>query len=120
MTTLAKYRNLTQYSTAAGHFSVLAIDHRDNLLEDLNRHAPAPLTDAEFTAFKQQVIRHLAPSASALLTDPVYGFGPGIVGGTVGGKLGLLSPLEVTDYSLHPSRRKLRLIPGWSVEKIKR
>src|SRR5688572_16482183 len=120
MTTPGKYRHLTQCSTDAGHFCVLAIDHRDNLLADLNKYAGTTLTDAEFIAFKQQVIGALAGGASALLADPVYGFGPGIADGYVGGQLGLLSPLEVTDYSLHPSRRQLTMIPNWSVAKIKR
>ncbi len=120
MTTVGKFRHLMQSSTEAGHFSILAIDHRDNLLEELNRHAPTPLTDADFVAFKQAVIRLLAPEASAVLTDPVYGIGPGIADGALSGRLGLLSPLEVTDYSTHPSRRALNFIPGWSVAKIKR
>lgn len=115
-----KYRHLTQCSTPGGHFCVLAIDHRDNLLAELNRHASAPLNDADFVGFKIQVIRALAPAASAVLTDPAYGLGPGIVEGAIGGDVGLLSPLEITDYSLHPSRRSLRLIPGWSVRKVKR
>jgi tagatose-1,6-bisphosphate aldolase len=120
MTTLGKYRHLMQCSTPAGHFSVLAIDHRNNLLEVLNRHAPAPVTPAEFTAFKQQILRHLLPAASAVLTDPEHGFGVGIASGVIGGQVGILSPVEVTDYSPHPSRRVTRFISGWSVGKIKR
>jgi tagatose-1,6-bisphosphate aldolase len=120
MTTLGKLRHLSQTSTPAGHFCVLAIDHRANLWEDLERHSDTPLDDAAFMAFKRQIIRDLAPAASALLTDPAYGFGPGIASGDIGGHIGLLSPLEVTDYSLHPSRRALRFMPNWSVEKIKR
>src|SRR5688572_13445235 len=120
MTTLGKYRHLTQCSTDAGHFCVLAIDHRDNLLAELNKHAGKTLTDAEFIAFKREVIAALAGGASALLSDPAFGFGPGIADGYVTGRLGLLSPLEVTDYGLHPSRRQLTMIPNWSVTRIKR
>jgi len=120
MTTLGTYRHLAQCSTAGGHFNILAIDHRGNLLESLNKHAPKPLTDDEFTAFKQHVLRRLLPEASAVLTDPEHGFGPGIASGVIGGQVGLLSPLEVTDYSLHPSRRLTNFIPDWNVAKIKR
>jgi len=120
MTTLGKRRHLAQCSTPAGHFTILAIDHRANLLESLNQHAPKPLTDDEFTAFKQQVMRHLLPEASAVLTDPAHGIGPGIASGVIGGQVGLLAPLEVTDYSLHPSRRLTNFIPNWDVAKIKR
>ena len=120
MTTPGKYRHLTQCSTTAGHFTILAIDHRDNLLERLNQHAPAPLSDGQFSAFKQQVMSHLLPAASAVLTDPESGLGPGIAQGTISGQKGLLSPLEVTDYSVHSGRRQTNFIPGWSVGKIKR
>jgi tagatose 1,6-diphosphate aldolase len=120
MTTFGKYRHLTQCSTPSGHFIILAIDHRDNLLTSLNQHADSPLTPAQFTAFKQQVMRHLLGSASAVLTDPEHGFGPGVAGGVISGQIGLLSPVEVTDYTAHPSRRVTNFIPGWSVAKIKR
>ena len=120
MTSIGKYRHLSQSSTPAGHFVILAIDHRANLLETLNKAAPSPLTDAEFIAFKQEVIRHLLPAASALLTDPAYGIGPGISQQIISGQRGLLAPIEVTDYSAHPSRRDTSFIPGWSVVKIKR
>lgn len=97
---------------------VLAIDHRANLLENLNQHAPSPIDDGAFTHFKQQILRSLTPLASAVLTDPAYGIGAGIAGGVI--RDGLLAPLEVTDYSLHPSQRGVNFIPAWSVEKIKR
>src|SRR5260221_14070313 len=101
MTTLGKYRHLAQCSSPTGHFNILALDHRGNLLSSLQEHAPVPITDAEFTAFKRQVMRCLLPSATAVLTDPDYGFGPAIADGTLLGKVGLLSPLEVTDYTDH-------------------
>ncbi len=120
MTTLGKYRHLAQCSTPAGHFNILAIDHRGSLLDNLNQHAPKPLTDDEFTAFKQHVMRRLLPESSAVLADPEHGFGPGIASGVIGGQVGLLSPLEVTDYHLHPSRRLTNFIPNWNIAKIKR
>ncbi len=120
MTTLGKFRHLAQCSTPAGHFTILAIDHRANLLESLSKHVSKPLTDEEFTAFKQQVMRHLLPEASAVLADPQYGIGPGIASGVIGGQIGLLAPLEVTDYSQHPSRRLTGFIPNWDVARIKR
>ncbi|GAB4509970.1 MAG: tagatose 1,6-diphosphate aldolase [Anaerolineae bacterium] len=120
MTTLGKYRHLSRCSTPNGHFSILAIDHRAILLESLNKHAPQPLTDAQFTSFKQQVVGALAPHASAVLVDPGYGIGAGIASQTISGQVGLLSPVEVTEYNVHPSLRPIQFIEGWSVEKIKR
>ena len=119
MTTFAKYRHLSQCSTSNGHFVILAIDHRANLLETLNKHAAAPLNDSQFVDFKQQLIRHLLPSASAVLTDPAYGIGPGIADLVISGQHGLLAPIEVTDYHTHPSLREMQMIPNWSVAKIK-
>lgn len=120
MTTLGKYRHLTQSSTSAGHFVVIAIDHRANLLTALNKHSPTQFTDREFSQFKLQVISNLLSLSSAVLTDPSYGIGPGIVSGTIAGQVGLLAPLEVTNYDIHPSQRMTQFIDAWSVEKIKR
>src|SRR5258708_9946213 len=120
MTTLGKFRHLAQCSSPAGHFNILAIDHRGNLLSRLQEHAPQPISDADFIAFKRQFMRRLLPSSTAVLTDPQYGFGPAIADGTLLGQVGLLSPLEVTDYTDHPSRRVTNMIEEWSVGKIKR
>lgn len=118
--TPGKFRHLLRASTAAGHFVILALDHRANLLEALNRHAPQPLNDAAFTHFKQTLLHTLAPHASAILADPAYGIGPGIAGRALPPHAGLLSAIEITDYDLRPSARAVRFIPGWSVGKIKR
>lgn len=119
MTTMGKYRHLSRTSTQAGHFVVIAIDHRAVLLDKLNDVSPQPLTDAQFTAFKAQVLEHLAPESSAVLADPAYGLGHGIASGVLNRQVGLMSPVEVTDYDAHPSLREVNFIPRWSVQKIK-
>src|SRR5258708_9097630 len=100
MTTTGKFRHLNHCSTEAGHFVMLAIDHRANLREQLDKYAESPLTDIEFVAFKQEVICALSSESSALLTDPTYGIGPGIASRAIRGQVGLLAPLEVTDYAI--------------------
>lgn len=117
---IGKYRHLSRCSTEAGHFVILAIDHRANLLEALNRAAPQPLDSAGFSAFKTRVTAVLAPETSAVLTDPAYGIGAGIAARAISGHIGLIGPVEVTDYEKHPSQRTVQWIPGWSVGKIKR
>jgi len=97
---------------------ILAIDHRANLLAELNKYAPQPLSDDDFTAFKRAVMRVLVPLCSGVLVDPAHGIGYGIAEGTIQG--GLLAPLEVTNYDVHPRERDVQFIPNWSVEKIKR
>lgn len=119
MTTMGKWRHLSRCSTTDGHFVIAAIDHRANLLETLNKHAATPFDDARFTAYKQDVMRALLPNASAVLTDPAYGIGYGVPHATISGQKGLLAPIEVTDYGLHPSQRPIQMIPHWSVRKIK-
>jgi tagatose 1,6-diphosphate aldolase len=120
MTTIGKYRHLSRTSTDHGQLVVLAIDHRDHLRIPLGEHAGSEVSDAQVTAFKQQVIGALLPEASAVLVDPEYGIGPGIVEHTVPGGRGLLAPLEITNYGIHPTEQDVILIPGWSVAKIKR
>lgn len=120
MTTPGKYRHLARTSTESGHFAILAIDHRDNLKDSLQKHVAQPLTEADLSAFKLTVIQHLAPHISAVLVDPAYGIGPGIGQGALGRDVGLLAPLEVTNYAVHPSQRENALIPDWSVAKFKR
>jgi tagatose 1,6-diphosphate aldolase len=120
MTTLGKQRHLSRCTTPNGHFAIIAIDHRGNLRTSLDASAPKPLTDAAFTQFKQDIVAGLLPGASAVLIDPAYGIGPGIHNHLISGEKGLLAPLEVTDYDLHPSEQSMSMIPYWGVGKIKR
>jgi len=121
MTDPGKYRHLTRTTTATGQFVVLAIDHRLNVLEGLERTQGKPLSSAEFSAFKREVIEALMPAgASALLLDPDYGIAPGLAEGWLPARAGLLAPLEETDYTLHPSQRTYRAIPGWTPAAIQR
>lgn len=120
MTTLGKYRHLSRCATPDGHFVILAIDHRANLRAALDKHALQPSTDAEFAAFKQQVIGALAGEASGVLTDPDFGIPAGIVSRNIAPGHGLLAPIEVTNYDVHPSQREVEFIPDWSVHHIKR
>ena len=117
MTTIGKYRHLMRCSDENGVFAMLAIDHRANLRQQLEQQRA--ITDDEFIDFKQCVIEATLPHSTALLADPDFGIGAGIANRRIPGQIGLLSPIEVTDYGLHPSQRKLELIPNWSVQKIK-
>jgi tagatose-1,6-bisphosphate aldolase len=118
MATIGVYRSLTQCSDASRTFSILAIDHRDNLVADLQQHREATVTGDAVVAFKRSVIR-LADAASAVLLDPDYGM-PSVAAGIVPGRVGLLAPLEVTDYRPHPSQRQPRLIPDWGPAALRR
>jgi len=117
---LGKTRHLARCTTSEGRFVILAIDHRANLWDELQKYHPTPLAASDVIAFKRDVTRILMPYASGLLTDPEYGLAPGVIDGTIDAHKGLLAPLEVTDYTLHPMEREVNFIPNWSVKHIKR
>lgn len=117
MISYGKARHL-QRCSQDGKFVVLAIDHRNNLLSEL-QHMNHPITDSEFASFKRQVAGALLRHATGLLIDPAYGVGDAIYTDTLPASHGLLAPLEETDYDRHPSERELNFIEGWSIEQIK-
>ncbi|MEX0600244.1 MAG: tagatose 1,6-diphosphate aldolase [Rhodothermales bacterium] len=110
--------HLSRCATEGGRFAVLAIDHRDNLVEAMSEARGRPVSPTDVIAFKQSAIRHLADTGSAVLTDPDYGF-PALVRSGIPARFGLLAPLEVTDYTRHPSERETVFIENWGVERIK-
>jgi tagatose-1,6-bisphosphate aldolase len=118
MSAIGIRRALAQCSDAHSTFSILAVDHRDNLIADLQKHRTAAVTADDVVAFKRSVTR-AAGAASAVLLDPDYGL-PSVAAGVVPGAVGLLAPLEVTDYRPHPSQRQPRLIPDWNAAKLRR
>jgi tagatose 1,6-diphosphate aldolase len=120
MITMGKYRQLSHTSTSAGHFSILAIDHRSNLLERLNQTSPTPLSDEDFSDFKILLMQHVLPPASGILADPGSAIGKGIANRLIHGHQGIIAPIEVTDYNIHPSQRDMNWIPNWSIAKLKR
>ena len=119
MTRFSTDHHLSQCSSARGTFAILAIDHRANLAGDMAKARSQRVGYRDVVAFKQAAIRHLADVSTAVLTDPTYGF-PALVASGVPASFGLLAPLEVTDYGLHPSRRATDFIEHWGVAKIKK
>lgn len=122
---LAIERHLSRCAGAEGVFTILAIDHRANLAEDMARVRGRPTSKQDMLAFKRAAIQGLSGSYSAVLADPEYGFPalenmPADMPGAPEREFGLLAPLEVTDYSAHPSRRETKFIENWGVEEIVR
>ncbi len=119
-------RHLSRCAGASGKFAVLAIDHRANLAEDMAKARGRPTSKQDMLAFKRAAIHGLAGSYDAVLADPEYGFpalaDPALTNnpGNPERESGLLAPLEVTDYSAHPSRRETVFIENWGVEGIVR
>lgn len=112
--TYAKAKHLRELSSLEGVMSILAIDHRGNLMADMQKARDKTVSDADVTVFKQAVISHLIEEATGVLTDPDFGFEA-----VLNTNAAMIAPLEVTDYSPHPSQRMTTMIEGWNVEKIK-
>jgi tagatose-1,6-bisphosphate aldolase len=58
---VGKMRRLQQCATPQGGFSILAIDHRNNLRRALSPQDPDSIPDEALVAFKQAVVAALGP-----------------------------------------------------------
>jgi tagatose 1,6-diphosphate aldolase len=117
---IGKIRGLQQCATGRGAISILALDHRGSLQRALQPGNPGEVPLVEMVAFKQQVIRAVAPAASAVLLDPEVGAAQCVASGALPGHTGLVVALEATGYSGDPVARESRILPGWSAAKAKR
>ncbi len=117
---LGTRRGLDACSSARGTFAVLALDHRQNLRKELRPDDPAAVTYAEMADFKRAVVRGLASVATGVLLDPEIGVGPAIEDGSLPGRAGLIVAVEATGYEGPAGARVSRVLPGWSVDSIKR
>lgn len=117
---IGKIHRLQQCATPAGHFVILALDHRGNLRRSLNQAAPELVSYDSMVEFKQQVVEKLAGAASAVLLDPEYGAAQAVAVGALPGRVGLVVAVEKTGYAGISAARESMILPGWSVEKISR
>jgi tagatose 1,6-diphosphate aldolase len=118
--TIGKLRGLQQCATAQNAIAVLALDHRQGLRKALRPNAPDTVTDAEMSAFKQQLTAALAPAASAMLLDPEVGAAQCVASGALPGNIGLVAAVEATGYTGDAGARESQILPGWGVAKAKR
>ena len=118
--TIGKLRGLQQVANGKGTFTVLAMDHRGSFKQMINPKDPAAVTYDEMARRKVELCRTIGPLASAVLLDPVYGVSQCIGEGALPGSRGLLVSIEETGYEGGKESRITRLLPDWSVEKIKR
>jgi tagatose 1,6-diphosphate aldolase len=116
---LGKIRGLQTAANMAGVFTILALDHGASFLKTINPKAPEMVTFDQAVATKTTLLQILAPHASAVLLDPIYGLWPAITGSALPGNVGLLVAIEDGDYA-DPIDRHGRLLAGWSVAQIKR
>lgn len=117
---IGKTRGLQQCSSALGKFTILALDHRNNMRRLLHPENEGLTTAKEINDFKQQVVRALGCIPSSYLLDPLYSAAQMISMNMFPRDCGMLVALEATGYAGNPSSRQSTILPDWSVKKIKK
>jgi len=117
---IGKIRGLQQIASADGIFTMCAMDHRGSLESVLCAPERTDNCPRDMTDFKLELCEALAPHASAVLLDPIYGAAQCIAHGFIPKTCGLLVSLEATGYTGNSQHRKTHLLEKWSVAKLKR
>jgi len=117
---LGARRGLQACASTRGTFTILALDHRQNLRRELLPDDPAAVTYDDMVGFKRAVVRALSPVATGTLLDPETGAGQSIADGSLPAGAGLIVAIEATGYEGPATARISRVLDGWSVEKAKR
>ena len=117
---VGKRRGLQATSSEQGLFTILAFDHRGSLRRAMCPQAPDTVSYTDVVSFKLEVLGALAPRASGVLLDPIYGAAQAVAAGSLPGHVGLLVAVEETGYTGDAFARRGRIIPDWGVAQIKR
>jgi len=116
-----KWRRLRSLADEEGRFKMMAIDQRGSMsdaIAKVTNRSPEQVSANELAEAKEVITRVLAPYATAVLTDPIYGHPYSFRSMPRG--VGLLLAHEETGYERSGAtgkERKTNLIEGWSVEK---
>src|SRR5262245_6095438 len=113
-------RGLDACATTRGVFTVLALDHRQNLRREIRPDDPESVSIDEMAELKRDVVQALAGHVSGVLLDPEFGAPRCIEDGSLPGDVGLIVAIEATGYQGQPTARRSRVLDGWSVAKAKR
>jgi len=113
-------RGLDACASPRGVFTVLALDHRQNLRREIRPDDPDSVTIDEMAELKRDVLRGLAGRVSGVLLDPEFGAPRAVADGSLPGSVGLIVAIEATGYDGPPTARRSRVLDGWSVAKAKR
>ena len=117
---LGARRGLDACASPRGTFTVLALDHRQNLRKELRPADPRAVSADEMIAFKRAVVRAMSSLATGTLLDPEIGAAQCVADGSLAAASGLLVAIEATGYAGSSTARVSRVLEGWSVEKAKR
>ena len=113
-------RGLAACASEHGTFTVLALDHRQNLRRELRPDDPGSVGYEEMVEFKRAVVRALSPIATGTLLDPEIGAAQAIWDRSLPPNAGLIVAIEATGYLGPSTARVSRVLDGWSVDAAKR
>ncbi len=117
-----KWRRLKSLTDEQGRFKMLAVDQRGSLRRALSQavnRPPNQIPPEALTEVKRLITKVLAPHATAVLTDPEYGYPASLEHWPP--RCGLLLASEGTSYERAKGKgRRSRLLENWSVEKAQR
>ena len=105
-------------ATDDGIFAMCAMDHRGSLQHV--RGEGTELDYGEMVERKLELCSQLAPHASAVLLDPVFGAAQCIGHRALPGSTGLMVSIEASGYGGTSEQRLTELLEDWDVAKIKR
>ncbi|MEX1345756.1 MAG: tagatose 1,6-diphosphate aldolase [Candidatus Limnocylindrales bacterium] len=117
---LGTLRGLDACASDKGTFSVLALDHRNNLRRALAPDDPGSVSYERLVAIKRSIVRAVAPVADGILLDPELGAGPAVHDGSLPSGCGLMVAVEESGYEGPSTERTSRLMRGWGVGQVKR
>ena len=100
--------------------AMCALDHRGSLMKMLSAGQSQGAGYQEMVDFKLDLCRVVAPHATAILLDPIYGAAQAIAAGVIPRTTGLLVSLEKSGYSGEAEARVTNLLPEWDVKKIRK
>ena len=113
-------RGLDACASSGGAFSVLALDHRNNLRRMLGPDDPESVSYEQMVEVKRAIARAVTGTASGVLLDPEVGAAQVIADGSLASGAGLIVAVEASGYEGPATARRSRLIVGWSVGQAKR
>jgi tagatose 1,6-diphosphate aldolase len=116
-----KFVSLRRLADEAGRFKMLAVDQRGSLEKALQKAMGREPDYQDIARVKQIITKTLAPQATAVLMDPIYGHPYSVV--DIPRDVAILLACEESGYEkagAHEKERKSHLLDGWSVEKVKR
>lgn len=119
-----KWQRLRSLTDEQGRFKMMAIDQRGSLRRAIAKvigRDSQQIASEDLTQTKKTITKILAPYATAVLTDPTYGYPYSVL--HLPPQTGLLLAYEESGYEKAGSmdrERKSRLVENWSVEKAQR